>query len=213
MREKLNSNPLLQVAVIGVLLLGAGFFVMSSMGRGGEEESSAGTTEATVSGADTDASGNATGGTPGEAGEGAADAATAELGSSISGGSTLPPATAAPPPPQPVVDAFDANQTVVLLFVRDGGIDDEMVRGSVDQLGALADVSTFVVPASRIARYVAITQGVALDRVPALVVVRPKHLAGEVPVASVSYGFQSPESVVQAVVDAGYEGRTLDYHP
>jgi hypothetical protein len=49
--------------------------------------------------------------------------------------------------------------------------------------------------------------------VPALVVVRPKRLDRGIPVASVSYGFQSAESVVQAVVDAGYKGRTLDYHP
>ncbi len=43
MREKLNSNPLAQIALIGVLLLAAGFFVMSSMGggsEGGEESES-----------------------------------------------------------------------------------------------------------------------------------------------------------------------------
>ena len=48
---------------------------------------------------------------------------------------------------------------------------------------------------------------------PALVVVRPKHLDQGTPSASVSYGFQSAESVVQAVIDAGYKGPTLDYHP
>jgi hypothetical protein len=34
-----------------------------------------------------------------------------------------------------------------------------------------------------------------------------------VPTASVSYGFQSSQSVAQAVIDAGYKGKTLDYHP
>jgi hypothetical protein len=44
-------------------------------------------------------------------------------------------------------------------------------------------------------------------------VVAPKRLDQQVPTASVHYGFQSPASVVQAIVDAGYEGPTLDYHP
>ena len=52
-----------------------------------------------------------------------------------------------------------------------------------------------------------------VNRVPALVVVRPKHVHQTIPTASVSYGFQSGQSVVQAVIDAGYKGPTLDYHP
>ena len=71
----------------------------------------------------------------------------------------------------------------------------------------------FIVPASKIARYAAITEGVGVDRVPALVVVAPKRLKKTIPTASVSYGFQSAQSVVQAVIDAGYKGPTLDYHP
>jgi hypothetical protein len=214
MRDKVNSNPLLQVALIGVLLVGAGLFLMSSMG-GGEEEAEP-VTEATVSVAGTEASGTATGSTPGEAVEGAIDAAAeAGLSGAPSAVPSLPPAaaSAAPPPPRPVTEAFEANRTVVLLFVRDGGIDDDLVVDSVKGLRALPEAATFVVPANRIARYAAIAQGVAVDRVPALVVVRPKRLDRGIPVASVSYGFQSAESVVQAVVDAGYKGRTLDYHP
>ena len=34
-----------------------------------------------------------------------------------------------------------------------------------------------------------------------------------VPTASVSYGFRSSQSIAQAVIDAGYQGKTLDYHP
>ena len=74
-------------------------------------------------------------------------------------------------------------------------------------------VADFVVPAERIARYATIAQGVDLNRVPALVVFRPKHLAHGVPAASVDYGYQSPESVEQAIIDAGYKGRTVPYHP
>jgi hypothetical protein len=185
MREKLNSNPLYQAAVIGVLLLAGGFFLLSTMGKGGEEEESSANSTAVV--------------------EASAESATAPPPGAL--------AAAAPPPPPPVRAAFANDQTVVLLFVRNGGIDDDMVKTDVARLESLSGVATFVVPAKDIARYVAIAQGVDVNRVPALVVVRPKRLDHGVPTASVHYGYQSPESVIQAVVDAGYKGRTLGYHP
>ncbi|HET8814818.1 MAG TPA: hypothetical protein VFM51_07675, partial [Solirubrobacterales bacterium] len=120
---------------------------------------------------------------------------------------------APPAPPRAVVSAYDAGNTVVLLFVRDGGIDDRLVKGTVGQLEAMGGVATFVVPSSDLARYVTIAQGVDLSRVPALVVIRPKSLSHGADAASVHYGFQSSESIVQAVVDARYRGGTLAYHP
>jgi hypothetical protein len=74
-------------------------------------------------------------------------------------------------------------------------------------------VAAFIAPASQVSRYASVTEGVGVNRVPALVVIRPKHLHQTVPTASVSYGFQSGESIVQAVIDAGYKGPTLAYHP
>jgi hypothetical protein len=199
MREQLNNNPLAQLAVVGVLIVAVGFFLLSSSG-GGKEEESAGLTEATVS---------ATGSS---AVEGATEAAGREsLSSALSAVGQA--ATTAPPLPRPVLDAWKANQTLVLLFVRVGGIDDRLVKTATDGLAGFRDAATFVVPAAKIARYAAITEGVGVDRVPALVVVTPKHLKKTVPTASVSYGFQSPQSVSQAVIDAGYKGKTLDYHP
>jgi len=64
MRDALNSNPIAQLAVVGVLLVAVGFFVLSS--GGGEEEESAGSgaSEATVTVAGTGAGGSATGSTP-----------------------------------------------------------------------------------------------------------------------------------------------------
>jgi hypothetical protein len=194
MREKLNDNPTAQVALVGVLLVLAAVFLLGKMG-GGEEEEAAG--EASTAPAPT-----AVASAPAEA-----SAVAPELPAPGSGPG------APPPPPRPVVAAYDAGKTVVLLFVRDGGIDDRLVVRSVERLGSLARVATFVVPADRIARYVSIAQGVDLNRVPALVVIRPKHLNHTIPTASVQYGFQSPESIVQAVVDAGYRGGTLAYHP
>jgi hypothetical protein len=196
MREQLNSNPLVQLAVVGVLLVGVALFFMSSSG-GGEEES-AGATEATVAGT--------------EAGGAATEAAAGDsLSSALSAVSQT--TAVAPPLPDAVLDAWKANRTLVLLFVRDGGIDDRLVAISTAGLAAFQDVAVFVVPAAKISRYAAITEGVGVDRVPALVVVSPKNLKKTVPTASVSYGFQSPQSVAQAVIDAGYEGKTLDYHP
>ena len=192
MREQLNSNPLAQLAVVGVLLVGVAFFFMSSSG-GGEEES-AGTAEAPA------VAGTETGVTPAEP----------AAGESLSASTTAAPA---PPLPRPVLAAWNDNRTLALLFVRDGGIDDRLVAISTASLAAFDDVAVFVVPAAKISRYAAITEGVGVDRVPALVVVRPKHLKQTVPTASVSYGFQSPQSVAQTVIDAGYEGKTLDYHP
>ena len=70
-------------------------------------------------------------------------------------------------------------------------------------------------PAKRIARYSRIASGVDVNRVPALVVISPKKLNdGGLPKATVSYGFRGPGSVVQAVKDAEYKGKTnLPYYP
>jgi hypothetical protein len=207
MREKLNSNPLAQAALIGVLLLATGFFLLSSMGGGEEEaETATSTSTATVSTPEGSASVTATVTAP------VGEPASAATPSAVP---PLPPeaAATAPPLPHAVTAAFEANRIVVLLFVRHGGIDDRMVTAASATLAPLKGVSTFVVPADRIARYAAIAQGVAVDRVPALIVLRPKRLDRGIPAASVQYGYQSPESITQAVIDAGYRGRTVDYHP
>jgi hypothetical protein len=195
MREQINNNPLVQVGLVAVLILAAGFFLLSSMGKGGESES-----ESTEAATTTITSGVV-------AGEEAAAAGTASALAQVASTSS------APPPPHSVLSAWHANHTVALLFVHDGGIDDRLVRSATKHLASLPDVSTFVVPAKQISRYASITEGVGVDRVPALVVLRPKHLDQTVPTASVSYGFQSGQSVVQAVIDAGYKGPTIDYHP
>jgi hypothetical protein len=199
MRDAINSNPLVQAAVIGVLLIVAAVFVMSS--SGGEGEGSAAPTETTAAVVEAGAPASTTAG----------EASAAPAASAFALASQA--AASAPSPPRPVLDAWSANKTVVLLFVRDGGIDDRLVKLATEGLAGFSGAAVFVVPASRIARYAAITEGVGVSRVPALVVLTPKHLKKSVPTASVSYGFQSAESVRQAVIDAGYKGPTVDYHP
>jgi len=194
MREKLNENPLAQVAVIGVLLV-LGIVMLTSMGGEGESGS-----EAEAESPATESPATAT----------SAPAITPAGETPSTGSAGLAPA---PPPPHDVTAAFDAGETVVLLIVREGGVDDRMVREDSQALEAVPNVALFIVPASKIARYAAITEGAGVNRVPALVVVRPKALTQGAPTASVSYGYQDSESVVQAVVDARYKGHTLSYHP
>lgn len=197
MREQLNNNPAAQVGVVVVLLV-VGVFLFMSMSGGGEEGES-GSAEAGL-----DATSPTT-----EAGLGATEGLEAEAAAA--------PVEAVPPPtmqpPAQVIQAWDSGATVALLFVRDGGIDDRLVRETTENLSGFPGVVTFVVSASEIARYSAITGGVGVERVPALVVMTPKDLSKGVPTASVHFGFQSRQAVVQAIVDAGYKGPTLDYHP
>lgn len=195
MRDQLNSNPVVQMAVVAVLLLAGGFFFISTMGGGGEEAGEEAATAPPVAV---------------ESGEGVVAQGTAEA---VEGGAVAAVPLTTSEPPASVTEAWESGQTVVLLFVRDGGIDDRLVRDTTEALSGLSNVSTFVVPAARIARYGAITGGVGVERVPALVVVSPKDVSSGVPTASVRYGFQAREAVIQAVVDAGYQGPTLDYHP
>lgn len=190
MRDAINNNPVVQAALIGVLLLGTAFFFLSSTGGGEEEEAAAPETTLSVT---------EPGASPAPSGEVPEIPAAARLD--------------VPPPPASLLRAYESGQTVVLLLIRNGGIDDRLVRAATAGVSGLPNAALFVVPASRIARYAAITGGVGVDRVPALVVVSPKRVEKTVPTASVSYGFQSSASIVQAVVDAGYEGPTLDYHP
>jgi hypothetical protein len=191
MRDKINENPLAQVALIGVLIV-VGFVMLTSMGGGGESAPEA-EAEAPATAAPALPEGEA----------GATVAAVPAAGP--------PPATS--PPPKAVTVAYDSGKTVVLLVVREGGIDDQAVKDEASALSGIPDVSLFVVPSQQIARYAAITEGAGVNRVPALVVMRPKALGKGTPTASVTYGYQDAEGAVQAVTDARYKGRTLSYHP
>ena len=196
MREQLNSNPIVQVAVIAVLLIAGAIFVISTMGGGGEEGSGGSLSSSASSG-------------EGPAPSPVEGAPAPVEGAGVPSGTSL----AIRPLPQPVLTAWKADRTVVLLIVHDGGIDDDIVKLASSRLDGMSGVTTFIVPAKRIADYAAITQGVGVDRVPALVVLGPKRLDQSAPTASVSYGFQDGQSIEQAVIDAGYKGPTLEYHP
>ena len=217
MRRAINENPLVQIGLLAVLALAVGMLLLTRMGGSGSD--SADTSIATPAGATASSAAAPTLPAP--------TAATPTAPSSTPAtpaGPATPQSAAAlgfvagPGLPKPVVDAYDAGDTVVLMIYRLKGIDDPFVFQSKQLIEALPpssgiEGSVFLVPAQNIARYSRITEGVNVDRVPAIVVIKPKDLTDGVPTASVSYGVRGPASVVQIVKDAVYAGRELPYYP
>lgn len=198
MRDKLNNSPVAQIGLVAVLLVAVGFLLISQMG-GGEEESAETVTPAPEGTTVAPAIGSPE------------EAATTEAAPTTS--SVYSAAISVPKLPEPVMQAYNEDKTVVVLVVRNGGIDDELVEPSVRDLESRPDTAVFVVPANEVARYAAITLGVQVDRTPALIVMRPKSLSDGTPQASVSYGFQSSQAIVQAFEDATYDGPEVTYYP
>lgn len=204
MRQKLNENPVAQIAVVAVLLLVVGIFLLKSLG-GGEEESGEAETAATAP-AETVPGSEATAPVEGAAGiEGAAQASSA---SSVS-------APSARSLPAEVEVAYESGETIALLIYRPGGIDDRRVTEAASVLGDMEGVALFTASAREIARYAPITGPLGVNQAPALIVVRARGLnGGSAAPATVDYGFQSASDLRQAVVDAGYRGPdNLTYAP
>jgi hypothetical protein len=216
MRQALNSNPVVQIAVIGVLVVVVGLFFMMNMkkkspphpastaasGTSASAPTPGTTTPVTVGASSSSASAPSTPSTP---------AAMPSLSTGTVTPSALVPGRGLP---RDVVAAWKRGDAIVLLIARRAGIDDRMVRSSVESLSGDSHVAVFVTRAKNVARYSRITQGVGVDQVPALVVVRPRSDSGPVPEAQVSYGFRDSQSVVQAVHDALYKGPDdLPYSP
>ncbi|HEX5609929.1 MAG TPA: hypothetical protein VFX45_07545 [Solirubrobacterales bacterium] len=205
MREKLNENPMAQIGLVVILILVVGYMLL---GKGGGEEEEAveeGPVVASVNGV------TATGATPGEAVEGAVE--SLEAGAVGAGSGEIPTSVPAPPPPAPVTAAYESGRVVILLVVHDGDIDRTLTRAATDYVAGLPGTKLFVVPVRQLARYASITVGLDLNRVPALVVMRPRQLSDGIPQATVDYGFQTPASLLQAVRDAAYAGPETTYHP
>ena len=242
MRKSLNNNPLIAILVIGVLGVGVALFLMSSMSSSSSSstDTTATTTDTTATTTDPTAApttasaptGTAvpTTGTaaPTTSVPDASATAPAPTGETVDPTTGLPvpaPAATTPPPvgsfaagpglPKSVVSAHKQGDAVALLIVKRNGIDDRAVRGGFRKVVAMPQVAAFETLAKHVARYARITQGVDLDRVPALVVIRPKSRSGSgPPQATVTYGFNDPAQLVQAARDALYHGpENLPYHP
>jgi len=215
MRKAINDNPAVQIGILALLALLVGFLVLTRMSHKSPETSTGSTPSATSSASTTTPS------VPSSDASSPADVTALPPTSTsppiAAGASAAAPAgkfVAGPGLPSAVVHAYNADRVVVLLVVRRNGIDDEAVKKSVESMGGAANVALFVTHAGHIARYSRIASGVNVDRVPALIVLRPRNLTHGTPTAMVSYGFRSPESVAQAIHDATYKGPTnVPYYP
>jgi hypothetical protein len=217
MRRAINENPVVQAALIGVMVLAFAFLLFTRVLGGGSEpaEEPAATTPATG----TEAAAATT--TPATPDTGAAPE-TAAPEPAVPGAAPAPGVAGGAPTgefvpgkglPRNVVEAYEDGKVVALLIVRRRGIDDQPVKASVEELELKDDVAVFVTGAKDIARYSQITQGVSVSRTPALVVIRPRNLDEGTPSATVSYGFRGAESVAQAIRDALYKGKKVPYYP
>jgi hypothetical protein len=223
MRRAINDNPVVQAVLVGVMVILFAFLLFTRV-LNRDSAAAPDATATTEAMATTPATGT-------ESAAGATATPTPETATpgTAAPGAAAPGATAAPTSPagamptgefvpgkglpRNVVEAYRDNKVVALLVVRERGIEDKPVKSAVESLRRRSDVEVFVTGAKDIARYSQITQGVNVSRVPALVVIRPMKLNGDVPEATVSYGFRSRRSVLQAVSDAKYDGRKVPYHP
>jgi hypothetical protein len=210
-REKLNENPIAQVGLVLVLVTVAAFMLLKPGGGSGSEEPA----EATISVGGTELTQQEAASTAGEVVEGAVETAieSGALASASGGSGEVPTSVPAPPPPQAFTAAYESGKTVVLLVVHDGGIDDRLTAEAASILTVVPQVKLITVPVEKLPRYASVTVGLDLNRVPALVVLKPKRLSGGIPQATVDYGFQTPESILLAVSDANYHGPEATYHP
>lgn len=227
MREKLNDNPVMQMAVIGLLVIVVGFLFVTRMRSA--SDSGGGTPPPTTTPAatpptDPAAASAAPATAPTDPAAASDPAAAADPTAAATGIPSAAPAVGSgtvndfkpgPGLPKSVVKAYDSGNAVALLITKQRGFDDKAMRRSVRSIKGKKDVTLLSTRVHDVADYSQVTQGVDLNRVPALVVIEPKKLAGkqQPPTASVSYGFRDERSVVQAVEDQLYKGKTLGYSP
>lgn len=219
MREKLNENPMMQIAVIGLLVIVVGFLFLTRM-RSASDSGSTTPPSATDAALAVPVDPVAAAAAPTDPAVATDPAAAA----SATGTPSAAPAVglgavndfkAGPGLPKRVVKAYDSGDAVALLITKQRGFDDKTMRRSVNAIKGKKHVTLLTTRLHNVADYSQITQGVDLNRVPALVVIEPKKLAGkgQPPTATVSYGFRDAKSVAQAVEDQLYQGKTLGYAP
>jgi hypothetical protein len=215
MRKAINENRTVQLGLLGGLVLVVGLLLVTRMGKGEEAPPPSVPVAGSAAGAPTT--------TPSATGTSTPTSSTSTAAPAVAPASpvvaptptTVSPEALEPGPglPAPLIKAWNSGDAVVLLIAKPGGTDDRLVRSSVRALSE-PGVEVFVADARNVARYSRVTQGVGVNRVPALVVIRPKRLSGGTPQAIVSYGFRDSQSVVQAVHDALYSGKdNLPYSP
>jgi len=210
MREALNKNPLVQIGFIALLGVGVVFLLMTNLKQ---EKKPPPEPPPPLTGA-----APAAPATPAPS-DSAAPAAPTDPAVPTDPAAPAPTDTPAtefvpgPGLPGKVVTAYAKGDIVVILISRKEGIDDDVMRSTVKTFDGKDGVTLFDTLARDIADYSRVTQGVDVDRVPAMIILSPRKVSGDVPTAAVSYGFRGPKSVEQAIADAGFEGEAIPYFP
>lgn len=210
MREKLNENPMVQLAILAVGGVLFAVLLFTTVLAGDEtvppptDPATAPGTEAPVTESSSSGGVSPTETVPATPAPGTPEPSTVPPGTQVVPADDLVPSKGLP---EDVLVALAKSQAVALLVIDPKGISDKKVRSFTERLEGRDDVAVFVVKAKKIARYSRITQGVQVSQTPALVVVSPRSRKGSELVASVSYGFRSPQSIDTAVDSALYEGK------
>lgn len=201
MRQKLNENPVVAIGVIGLLGVVVALLMLSQASKQGAATSSPTTTAAATTPV----------GTPAATTAPAAAATDTVPTATPAAPGTAPPDLGAfqagPGLPASVVDAHKNGDVVAVLVTKGNGIDDRAVQKSLAGASKAPSVSIFQTDARHVARYSRIAEGVDLNRVPAMIVIRASQGKNDgPPKASVIYGFHGPDSIGQALRDAAYTG-------
>jgi hypothetical protein len=218
-RQALNENPMVQLGVLAVGGVLLAFIMFDSVLKGDDSSGSTATTETVAPAAGTEGAAVAPAATTDPA------AATGTTAPPADTGTVAPPATTAPPAdtgsadgllpgkglPKDLLVAYAKGDAIALLVIDPKAQGSKRLKRAVESNG-VGDVEVFVVDVNDIAKYSLITQGVAVNRAPALVVIKPRKLNEGAPMASVSYGF-APESYRQAIKDAFYKGGNVPAYP
>lgn len=211
MRQALNENPMVQMAVLVLCGVVLAFIVFTSVLKKDDSSVAATSTTADPAAATAAVDPAAATATPDPAAVAPAATPPAETGT------VAPPAgsgeiEAGDGLPKDVLAAYEGGKAIALVVIDPKSEDSfKWVRATKDLNED--DVKVFVVEVDDIAKYSRITQGVSVSRTPALIVVTPRKLSGGVPMATVTYGFRSPQSAKQAINDAFYEGGNVPAYP
>ena len=163
MRERINENPMVQAALIGVMVLVFAVVLFTRvMGGGGSSEPAADgaatagdvapptVDSSTPSPATGTAPADSSASAPAPADTGSAPATGAEVAGELEAGKGMP---------ADVVDAYDAGKVVVLLVVEKSGIDDKRVEKAAQDLDGRDDLAFFESDVKHVAVYSQITNG------------------------------------------------------
>lgn len=223
MREAINENPRVQLALFAVAGLILVLFVVKPFGGAEEPAPPAATGEVAIpeEGVASPPTGTPAPATPAPGGGATAPPTSTPAVEPDASAPVAPPSgaglklVASPGFPAAVVKALRDGDLVVLFVYDPAGFPDEELRRYTERLRGDPRLRLIEVKEKDVAKYSRIlgTGGLEVDRAPALVTVAPPESRGAEPIATVTYGFRRPKSVRQAVDDALFEGKSVTSFP